>query len=110
MQTVLPGEDGRQREQRAQRERERLDAEIRRRDALTVPSEAAAVADAQIANRNLRRPLDYAAILKYRAIEPGLFTLLPSDEECRRALGLPLVHEGNDIGEPRGTLTLKGKK
>lgn len=107
MQTVLPGEDGRQRQDRAGREEQVREAEIKRRAELDQStSEAAGVAGAQIANKNSRRPLDYAAILRCRPLAPGLFTLLPSDEACRVALGITDAKFA--AGEPlRETLKLK---
>lgn len=86
MLTVLQDEDGKQRENRGIREHAAAMAEIRRRDESVVPTESERVAHAQIRNRACNRGIDYAAIIKHRAIEPGLFVNLPTDDECRRAL------------------------
>jgi len=108
MQTVLQDEDGSERNRRAQREAEQRRAEIARRDASVAPTEAERVAAAQLANQRFRRPLDYAAIIKFRAIEPGRFTLLPGDDVCRAALGLTGPDEVLTVVEgQRATLRLR---
>lgn len=83
---MLQGEDAREQRLRATREHQQRQGEIASRDAEAAPGMAQNVALAQMANQQRRLPLDYAAIIQYRAIDPGQFVHLPSDEECRRAL------------------------
>jgi len=42
----------------------------------------------QIQNKARGIPLDYQAIMEYRQVLPDHFEDLPSDEECKRQLGI----------------------
>ena len=92
------GEDARARLARMAREGEVQKQALRERDASisisTVEQIAFAQQDRQARRRKLQEAvellaLDYAAIIRGRAERPDLFLDLPSDTECRRALGLP---------------------
>jgi len=49
---------------------------------------AITIALRQQRNRLIGIPLDHAAILRWRQVSPEHFADLPSDDECRKALGI----------------------
>lgn len=92
-----PGEAGDARRVRLARQNEMVNAEIARRDKEVEITPSERVALRQHDNVRMRIPLDYAAILKHRSLLPDAFIGLPSDEECRRALG---IEEPSPAPEP----------
>ena len=87
------GEDGRARERRMQREAAEAEAAIKARDDSIAVTEAEKISLRQHQNIRQRIPFDYAAIMRGRQQRPELFMDLPSDAECRQALGLPELTE-----------------
>lgn len=85
----IQGEGGNERERRKYREEQAIGAAIAKHDAECVPDEAQQIAETQMNNVVRRIAFDYAAIVRGRAVRPELFLMLPSDVECRKALGLP---------------------
>lgn len=83
------GEDARKRLHRMEQEGKAMEALVKAKDAETVIPEIEKFAHRQMYNRTRGIPLDYAQIMAYRAERPELFIHLPSDDECRKALGLP---------------------
>jgi hypothetical protein len=84
-----PGEHASEAERRRVREEQAAREHIKAIDAASIPNEAQEIAFTQLNNAERGRPLDYAAIMRGRATRPEFFLNLPSDIECRKALGLP---------------------
>jgi len=75
-------------------------AHIKRIDEANAITQAERVATCQIDNVHQKRPVDYAAIIMYRAERPDLFMLLPSDDECRKAMEQPRPLEDEPGSRP----------